>query len=58
MADPGILKRGGATGADPGLTVGGGAKYTARVSAREILCATCTGISKRETQQRLTIICA
>ena len=28
-------------GADPGLTVGG-AKYTARVSAREILCATPT----------------
>ena len=28
--------------ADPGLTVGGGAKYTARVSAREILCATPT----------------
>ena len=24
MADPGILKRGGTTGADPGLTVGGG----------------------------------
>ena len=51
----------------------GGAKYTARVSAREILCATPTfyvifkvpaghtasvGINKRETQQRLTIICA
>ena len=30
------------SGADPGLTVGGGAKYTARVSAREILCATPT----------------
>ena len=30
------------TGADPGLTVGGGAKYTARVSAREILYATPT----------------
>ena len=31
------------TGADPGLSVGGGgAKYTARVSAREILCATPT----------------
>ena len=29
MADPGILKRGGTTGADPGLTVG-------------ILCATPT----------------
>ena len=28
-------------GADPGLTAGG-AKYTARVSAREILCATPT----------------
>ena len=24
VADPGILKRGGITGADPGLTVGGG----------------------------------
>ena len=24
VADPGILKRGGTTGADPGLTVGGG----------------------------------
>ena len=58
VADPGILKRGGTTGADLGLTVGGGltipralarakfyvlrpllnrrggAKYTARVSAR------------------------
>ena len=30
------------TGADPGLTVREGAKYTARVSAREILCATPT----------------
>ena len=30
-----------AAGADPELTVGG-AKYTARVSAREILCATPT----------------
>ena len=29
------------SGADPGLTVGG-AKYTARISAREILCATPT----------------
>ena len=73
MADPGILKRGGTTGVDPGLNVGGGAKYTARANAREILCATPTfdvifkvpaghtasvGISKRETQQRLTIICA
>ena len=29
-------------GADPGLTVGGGAKYTARVSACEILCTTPT----------------
>ena len=32
----------GVSGADPGLTVGGGVKYTARVSAREILCATPT----------------
>ena len=30
------------TGVDPGLTVGGGARYTVRVSAREILCATPT----------------
>ena len=29
------------SGADPGLTVGG-AKYIARVSVREILCATPT----------------
>ena len=28
--------------ADSGLTLGGGAKYTARVSAREIFCATPT----------------
>ena len=28
--------------ADPGLTLGGGANYTARVNAREILCATPT----------------
>ena len=39
-----VLERGSIdiAGADPGLTVWGGAKYTARVSAREILCATPT----------------
>ena len=41
------------TGADPGLTVGGGSnpvKYTARVSVREILCATRHVIRRKSKQ--------